>query len=105
MDIEAVTGSEFYADEIETDHEDNLESKITCNKSLLPDPCSAKQHILVLSDLCPAEHHVPKDNTSMIEFDMMRSSLPANPASATVDQRFLISTANWSTGAHKTFAQ
>ena len=42
MDIEAVAESEFYADEFEIDYEDNLESKVTCNKSLLPGLCSAE---------------------------------------------------------------
>ncbi len=95
MDIEAGAESEFYADEFETDHEDNLESEVTRNKSLLPGSCSAKQHVLVLPCPRPAEHHVLEDTSSMIEFVMMCSSLPADPASTNVDQGFLISVANW----------
>ena len=98
MDTEAGVESEFYADEFETDDEDNLESEVT-RKSLLPGPRSAKQHVPVLPGPRPAEHHVSEDTASMIEFDMMRSSPPADPASATVDQGFLTSAANWERGS------
>ncbi len=95
MDIKAGAESEFYADEFKTDHEDNLKSKVTCNKSLLPGLCSAEHHVSVLPSPRPAEHHIPEDTVSMIEFDMMRSSPLVNPTSATVDQGFLTSAANW----------
>lgn len=95
MDIEASTKSEFYVDEFETDHKDNLESEITCNKSLLSGSCSAEQHILVLSDLCLAKHHVLKDIISIIEVDMMRSSPLGDSTSVTVDQKFLTNAVSW----------
>lgn len=61
MDIEADVESEFYGDEFETDYEDNIEFEVAGNKSLLPGPCSA-------------EHHIPEDTASMIEFNIMRSN-------------------------------
>ncbi len=85
IDTETGTESEFYADEFETDYEDNLDSKVTCNKSLLLGPRSAKQHDPVLPDSNPAKHHVPEDTTRMIEFDMIRSRSPANLISAIVN--------------------
>ncbi len=42
IDTEAGAESEFYANEFEMDYEDNLESKVTRNKSLLPGLHSAK---------------------------------------------------------------
>lgn len=42
IDIKASAESEFDVDELKADQEDNLESKTTCNKSLLPGPCSSK---------------------------------------------------------------
>ncbi len=95
IDTEAGAENEFYADEFETHHEDNLESEVTHNKSLLPGPRSAEQHVPMLPGPCPAEYHVPEDIASMIEFDIMRSSPPANPVSATIDQGFLSSAVNW----------
>ncbi len=85
MDTEAGAESEFYPVEFETDHKDNLESKVTRNKSLLPGFCPAEQHVSVLPSPRPAEHHVPKDTTSIIEFHIMHSSPLADPASSTVD--------------------
>lgn len=56
MDIKASTESKFCADGFETDYEDNLESKVTCNESLLPGFYSAKQYVPVLLGLRSAEH-------------------------------------------------
>ncbi len=42
IDIEAGAEDEFYADEFITNHEDNLKSEVTCNKSLLPSLYSAE---------------------------------------------------------------
>ena len=63
------------------DYEDNIELEVTRNKSLLPGPRSA-------------EYHVLEDIVGMIEFNMMRSSPTAKPASVTFDQEFLMSAAN-----------
>lgn len=46
------------------DHDDNLEVEVAGNKSLLPGPYSA-------------EHNIPEDISSMIEFNMIRLTLPA----------------------------
>lgn len=81
-------------DKFEIDYKDNLEFKVTRNKLLLPGFCSAKQYILVLSGPYFAKYHIPKDIPSMIEFDMMHSSLSANPRSIIINQRFLTSMAN-----------
>lgn len=81
IDIEADVESKFYSDKFETDYKDNIEFEVAGNKSLLPGPCSA-------------EHHVPKDTASMIEFNLIGSSPPAKPASATIDQGNLTSAAN-----------
>lgn len=72
MDIEANVESEFWGDEFETDYEDNIKFEVAGNKSLLPGPCSA-------------EHYILKDITSMIEFNIIRSSPLAKPVFATVD--------------------
>ncbi len=95
MDIEIGAKSEFYADEFETNHDDNFKSEVTCNQSLLPGPHTAEQHFPVLPGPRLAEHHVPEDTASMIEFDIMLSSSPTDPISVTVDQGFLTSAANW----------
>lgn len=42
IDTETGKESEFYTDEFKTDYEDNLESKVTCNKLLLLGLHSAK---------------------------------------------------------------
>lgn len=94
MDTEAGVENEFYMDEFEMDHEDNLESKIICNKLLLPGFCSAEPYVPILLGLHSAKHHHLEDNASMIKFDMICFSLPADPISATVNQIFLISVAN-----------
>lgn len=39
MDTEVNVKSGFYTDEFEIDHENNLESKVTYNKLLLPGLC------------------------------------------------------------------
>ncbi len=95
MDTEAGVESEFYVDEFETDHKDNFESKVTRNKSLIPGRCSAEQHVPILLGPRLAEHHVPKNTASIIELNMIHSSLPANSVSATIEQRFLTSMVNW----------
>lgn len=94
MDTKASAKSEFYTDEFETDYEDNLESEVICSKSLLPGLRSAEQHVLVLLDPYSAQHHVPKDTASMIEFDMMHFSPLTNSASTIVNQQFLMNAAN-----------
>lgn len=85
IDTETGSESQFYVDEFKTDHEKNLESKVTCNKLLLPSPWSAKQCVLVLPSPCSAEYYVLEDMASIMEFDIMHSSLPFDPISATVD--------------------
>lgn len=77
-----------YGDEVETDYGDSedIDLEITRNNTSLPGPRSA-------------ENPVPEDTASMIEFDMMRSSPPADPAAATIDQGFLTSAANWERGS------
>lgn len=70
------------------DYEDleDLDLAITSNNTLLPGPRSAKDP-------------VPEDTASMVEFDMMRSSPPADPATVTIDQEFLTSVANCEHGS------
>ena len=85
MNTEASVESEFYMEEFETDNEDNLESKVTRNKSLLPGLKSTKKHVLVFPGPRPAEYHISEDTVSMIKFDMMHFSPLANPTSATID--------------------
>ena len=85
IDTEASAKSKFSANKFKTDFKDNFESKVTCNKSLLPRFCSTEQHVLVLSCLCPAKHYVPEDTTNMIKFDIMHSSPLAKLISTTVD--------------------
>lgn len=86
----------IYTNEFETDYKDNLESKITYNKLLLPGFCFAKQYILVtLLGPCLAEYHVPKGIVDMIQFDMMHYSPLDNLAFVIVNQGFLMSIANW----------
>ena len=99
IDIEAGTESEFYVDEFETDYKDNFESKVICNKLLLPGLCSTEQYVLVLPSPYSAKHYVPEDIASMIKFDMMHSSLLANSASTIIDQEFLTSAANEECGS------
>lgn len=72
MDTEVGVESEFYSDEFEIDYDNNLEIKIAGNKSLLP-------------GLCSAEHNIPEDTVSMIEFNMIHSSPLIKPVSATID--------------------
>ena len=82
MDTESSVESEFYSNKFITDYKDNIEFEVASNKSLLLD-----SHL--------AEHHILEDNKSKIEFNIMCSGLPAKPAFAIIDQRFLTSTANW----------
>lgn len=64
------------------DNKDNLNFEVASNNTLLPGPRSAK-------------NPVQEDTASMVEFDMMLSSPPANPAASTIDQGFLTSAVNW----------
>lgn len=61
---------------------ENVDLKITSNNTLLPDSYSAKD--LNLEKIA-----------SMIKFDIIQSSLPAELAVTTIDQKFLTSMANW----------
>ncbi len=85
IDIEVGAESDFYTNEFETDHKNNLESKFTHNKSLLPGSCLAEQHIPVIPGCHSAEHHVLEDIASIIKFDMIYSGPSADPTSATID--------------------
>lgn len=86
-DIESETKS-HYGDEVETDYGDfeDIDLKITRNNTLLPGPRLA-------------ETSVSEDTASIVEFDMMRSSPPADIATATMEQGFLVSAANWEHGS------
>lgn len=83
----SVKSKTYTKDEVEIDYADfediNLET--TSNNTLLPGLYSAK-------------NLVPEEITSMVEFDMMQSSSPANPATTTIDQEFLRSVANCERG-------
>lgn len=81
MHIKAIVEGEFYNDECEINYKNNIKFEVASNKSLLLSPCSAK-------------HHVPENIISMIELNIMRSSLVAKPVSTTVNLRFLTSAAN-----------
>lgn len=61
-------------DKVKTNYRDleDINLEITSNNTLLPGPCSAKN-----SD--------PEKRASMVEFDIMQSSLLAKPATATID--------------------
>ena len=86
-DTEGETES-HYRDEIETNYGDfeDIDLEITRNNILLPGP-----HL--------AETLVLEDTASMVEFHMMRSSPPVDTATATIEQGFLASTANWEHGS------
>ena len=82
INIEAGVESEFYKDEFETNHRKNFKFEVPGNKWLL-------------SGFCSFKHNFLEDNASIMKFNMMYSSLLAEPGSATVDQEFLTSAANW----------
>ena len=86
-DTEGETES-HYRDEVETDYGDfeDIDLEITCNNTLLPGPRLA-------------ETSISEETASMVEFDMMRSSPPADTATATIEQGFLGSTENWEHGS------
>lgn len=94
MDTKTGAINKFYINKFEIDHKDNLRYKVTYNKSLLPGSHLVKQYIPILSDFCLAEYYVLKDTANIIEFDMIYSSPPANPTFI-INQKFLISMANW----------
>lgn len=94
MDIETGVKSTFYMNEFETDYKENLESKITFNKLLLPSFYLVEQYISMLSGSYLTEHHISEDTTNILEYYMMCSSSLANPASATINKEFLTSTVN-----------
>lgn len=72
-------------DEFEIDHKHNLVSKVTYNKLLLSGLYSVEQYVLVLPDFYLAKYYILKDIISMIEFDMIYSSLPTNLVFITID--------------------
>lgn len=77
-----------YGDEVQIDYGDfeDIDLKITRNNTLLPGPRLAETSVL-------------EDTASMVEFDMMRSSPPADTATATMKQGFLASATNWEHGS------
>lgn len=79
-----------YGDEIKTDYGDfeDIDFEITCKNILLPDPRLAETSVL-------------EDIASIVEFDIMRSSPPINTVTATMEQGFLASAANWEHGSTK----
>lgn len=78
--INSETGVE---DETNTEHEieinygdlEDIDLETTSNNILLPSLCSSKDLVL-------------EETASMLEFDMIRSSLPSDPIAATIDQGF-----------------
>lgn len=94
MDFEVNAESNFYTDEFKTDYENNLDSEVTYNKSLLSGLCSDAYHVLMLPSTYQVEYYVPENTADIIEFDMIHSSPLTNLVLATIDQRFLTSAAN-----------
>lgn len=72
--VEGETNTEH---EIEINYGDleDIDLETTSNNTLLP-------------GLCSAEDLVSEETTSMLEFDMIQSSPPADPIAATIDQGF-----------------
>lgn len=85
IDTQGSAKSEFYMDKFAIDHEDNLESEVTCNMSLLLSFCLAGQHILVLPGLRLTKHYVLEDIANIIKFDIMCFNLLADQISTTID--------------------
>lgn len=85
MDTEADIESESYGNKFETDSDNNLQVEVAGNKLLLPSPYNnfktdhdnnleveVAGNKSFLLDSCSAEHNIPKDTASMIEFNMIR---------------------------------
>lgn len=89
MDTEmGIEGKTNTKDKVKTNYGNlkNIDLEITSNNTLLPDPCLAKDPDL-------------EKIASMIKFDIIQSSLPAELAVTTIDQKFLTSMANWEYGS------
>lgn len=91
IDTKTRVKSEFYGYEYEIDYKNNFESKIVYNKLFLSNLCFIKYNFLKPYLI---KYHIPKNITSILESDIISSSLPFKTTFATIKQRFLVNVVN-----------